>query len=235
MKERLRSFVESMSSGLDELISDLMAELREITSGHYVNRFEDVNTVIELMLTEARDATGADGGTFYLAVADNKLRFAYVQNSALFSDNSVRNHYINAEVPINPSSISGYVTLEKKILNIPDIEYIPKDVSYSFNRSFDESSGYRTVSMLTVPVLGAAGVVLAGTDIPLFARITSAADVLEALDALVFPRVYKPSWSFDDAMDELVKNSGTQFDPEVVEAARQIPDILKTIVEMYSN
>ncbi|MDL2263501.1 GAF domain-containing protein [Synergistaceae bacterium OttesenSCG-928-I11] len=133
---------------------------RLLAYSHYVNQFEDINTVIEMMLTEARDATRADGGTFYLVVGGDRLRFAYFQNDTLSSDNS-RNHYMNVEMPISVTSISGYVALEKKILNIPDVEYLPEGAPYSFNRSFDESSGYCTVSMLTVPVLGAGGTVLA--------------------------------------------------------------------------
>jgi response regulator RpfG family c-di-GMP phosphodiesterase len=72
--------------------------------------------------------------------------------------------------------------------------------------------------------------VLSGGDIPISARITSVADVL---DALVFSRVYKSAWKFEDAMAELAFGSGTQFDPEVVEAAMQMADTLKAIAERY--
>lgn len=56
---------------------------------------------------------------------------------------------------------------------------------------------------------------LAGTEIPLVARIVSVADVY---DALVSPRPYKKAWSIDDARDYLKKHSGTQFDSNCVEA-----------------
>jgi response regulator RpfG family c-di-GMP phosphodiesterase len=72
--------------------------------------------------------------------------------------------------------------------------------------------------------------VLAGEDIPIYARITSVADVL---DALVFSRVYKGAWTFEDAMAELSRNAGTQFDPEVVRAAVQISDTLNAIVKRF--
>ncbi|MDR3265272.1 MAG: GAF domain-containing protein, partial [Synergistaceae bacterium] len=90
---------------------------RLLSFARYVNRFEDVGTVIEAMLTEARDATHADGGTFYLVTGD-RLRFACVQNDTLFTDNSRKNHYINMELPVDNTSISGYAALERKPVNI---------------------------------------------------------------------------------------------------------------------
>ena len=71
---------------------------------------------------------------------------------------------------------------------------------------------------------------LSGEDIPLPARITSVADVL---DALVFPRRYKKAWKFEDAMSELERNSGSQFDPDVIKATLEISNTLKTIIEEF--
>ncbi len=56
---------------------------------------------------------------------------------------------------------------------------------------------------------------LTGTNIPLVARITSVADVF---DALVTKRPYKESWSQEAAATYLKEHAGTQFDPDVVAA-----------------
>lgn len=56
---------------------------------------------------------------------------------------------------------------------------------------------------------------LTGTNIPLVARITSVADVF---DALVTRRPYKEPWSEDEAATYLKENAGTHFDPDVVAA-----------------
>ncbi|WP_350242280.1 HD domain-containing phosphohydrolase [Deinococcus sonorensis] len=56
---------------------------------------------------------------------------------------------------------------------------------------------------------------LAGTDIPLGARIFSVCDVY---DALISERPYKRAWSHDDAVLEIERQAGGQFDPEVVRA-----------------
>jgi putative nucleotidyltransferase with HDIG domain len=54
---------------------------------------------------------------------------------------------------------------------------------------------------------------LKGEEIPLIARIISAADSYEAMTAT---RPYKSSMSKEEAIEELLKNSGTQFDPKIV-------------------
>ncbi len=56
---------------------------------------------------------------------------------------------------------------------------------------------------------------LAGDAIPIGARIFSAAD---AFDAMTADRHYRRALSLDEAMSELRRNSGTQFDPDVVVA-----------------
>jgi two-component system cell cycle response regulator len=56
---------------------------------------------------------------------------------------------------------------------------------------------------------------LSGTDIPLGARIIA---VCDAFDAMISKRAYRKAMSLDEATDELRKNSGSQFDPLVVDA-----------------
>jgi HD-GYP domain-containing protein (c-di-GMP phosphodiesterase class II) len=56
---------------------------------------------------------------------------------------------------------------------------------------------------------------LAGEEIPLVARIVACCD---AFNAMTTDRPYRAALTQDHALGELVKNSGTQFDPDVVEA-----------------
>jgi HD-GYP domain-containing protein (c-di-GMP phosphodiesterase class II) len=56
---------------------------------------------------------------------------------------------------------------------------------------------------------------LKGEKIPLGARIITVAD---CFDTMVSERAYKPGRSIDEAMEELRRCRGTQFDPEIVEA-----------------
>jgi putative nucleotidyltransferase with HDIG domain len=61
---------------------------------------------------------------------------------------------------------------------------------------------------------------LAGDAIPLAARVFSVADVLDALTTI---RPYRPPSPLAVARDMIAESSGTQFDPEVVDAFMQIP------------
>jgi ribonuclease P protein subunit RPR2 len=62
---------------------------------------------------------------------------------------------------------------------------------------------------------------LAGQEIPLEARVFAVADVL---DALTTDRPYRPASTLATARGMIVEASGTQFDPQVVEAFIEIPD-----------
>ena len=67
---------------------------------------------------------------------------------------------------------------------------------------------------------------LSGEDIPLSARIMAVADVF---DALVSKRSYKEPLKFDDAVDLIKKESGTHFDPKIVDAFIKATDEVKNV------
>ncbi len=72
---------------------------------------------------------------------------------------------------------------------------------------------------------------LCGEDIHIGARIFSVAD---AFDAMVSDRVYRKGCSYEAALAELEKFSGTQFDPQVIEAFKQVPKEDWTILRQRS-
>jgi len=63
---------------------------------------------------------------------------------------------------------------------------------------------------------------LSGEEIPLYGRITTVADVF---DALTHERPYKQAWSVQDAVAEISRQRGQQFDPEVVDAFLRIHEL----------
>jgi putative two-component system response regulator len=54
-----------------------------------------------------------------------------------------------------------------------------------------------------------------GEEIPLVSRIVAVADVY---DALTHARPYKKAWSVEDALAEIQRQRGRQFDPRIVDA-----------------
>ncbi|MDR1350921.1 MAG: HD domain-containing protein [Zoogloeaceae bacterium] len=73
---------------------------------------------------------------------------------------------------------------------------------------------------------------LAGQDIPLAARITSIADVF---DALISPRCYKKAWTFEEAFALLRKEAGQHFDPELVVCMEELRDMLPMIYQRFPD
>jgi HD-GYP domain-containing protein (c-di-GMP phosphodiesterase class II) len=60
---------------------------------------------------------------------------------------------------------------------------------------------------------------LAGAGIPVESRIVSCCD---AFSAMTTTRSYRKAMSLESAREELVRNSGTQFDPRVVDALLEV-------------
>ena len=97
--------------------------------------------------------------------------------------------------------------------------HMAKDIAYSHHEWWDGSSkGYP----------GAAS----GTDIPLSARIMAVADVF---DALVSKRPYKNGFSMDKAIEIMVEESGTHFDPDIINAVLDTREKLGKVIEKYSE
>ena len=73
---------------------------------------------------------------------------------------------------------------------------------------------------------------LAGCSIPLPARIMSIADMY---DALISERVYKKSWTHDQAVQEIVSKSGSNFDPVLVQAFLADKDKFQSIADKFKD
>ncbi len=119
-----------------------------------LSQYRDETVLLDRILAKAREISNADAGTFFLREGD-ELVFAYSHNDTLFpKDMRNKSAYVNMRLPIGAKSIAGYVAAKRKMLNIPDVYDLPETSPYYFNRSFDQSSGYRSQSVLAMPVMG---------------------------------------------------------------------------------
>lgn len=73
---------------------------------------------------------------------------------------------------------------------------------------------------------------LAGTDIPIEGRIAAIVDVFDALTSV---RPYKKAWPVDEAVEEIRKQSGSHFDPELVERFLAILPGVLSIRERFTE
>ncbi|MBF0241887.1 MAG: HD domain-containing protein [Desulfamplus sp.] len=138
---------------------DRLTELLKINDE--LNHIKDIDSLLDAILYETRRLTNADAGSIFL-IENRMLNFSYVQNDTLKKRDPLNNKqiYSNFAIPINETSIAGYVALKGKTLKIDDVEYIDDNVPYSFNRSFDKISGYNTKSMMTIPLVTTRGHVI---------------------------------------------------------------------------
>ena len=129
-------------------------ELTELTRvGVALSHERDLTKLLEMILSQARRITSSDAGSLYLAERTEgggppkKLRFKLAQNFSLpnlpFSESTIT---------VDHGSLSGYVAATGQPLVIADVYLLPEDVTYRQNRSFDEKFGYRTKSMLVLPM-----------------------------------------------------------------------------------
>lgn len=111
----------------------------------------DVTKLQQTVVRSARELTRADSGSLYVledgAGGEPVLRFAVAQTGP--DDGGT---YLGAVLPLSRSSISGYVALSGETVRIADAYAVPAGAEYRVNRSFDEANGYRTMSVLAVPM-----------------------------------------------------------------------------------
>ena len=144
-----------------------MAEAAELSSAAYrgkhlqsifeidqkLNEIQDIDVLLERILTEARKIVNADAGSIY-EVQGKNLAIKYAQNDTQSAklQPGEKLPFLAFSFPITEKSISGYVALTGESLNIHDAYEIPKGVPYSFNPASDTATGYHTKSMLTIPL-----------------------------------------------------------------------------------
>ncbi len=129
-------------------------QLREIIRlDTELSTVQDLDILLERILSEARHILNSDAGSIYLR-EQNDLVFSYVQNDTQQQKlpPGQKLIYSTFRVEINTRSISGYVATTGEVLNISDVYEIPEDSPYQFNQSYDRVSKYRTHSVLTVPL-----------------------------------------------------------------------------------
>lgn len=164
----------------DNLHMDMPVELyrRLLRTAQKITAAKDVYRLCEIILAEAQDITGADGGTFYLVRTDDKgrddhLDFVIVRNKSLGinAESHSRQHSVFAPLPLfaphgadgqrkpNEHNIATWAYHRRVLANIADA-YSDKRFDFSGTRAFDQKSGYHSRSFMAVPLIGETGHVI---------------------------------------------------------------------------
>ncbi len=132
-------------------LARLTTELQELHAiGIKLSAERDTDALLELILTKAREITHSDAGSLYLVEEDEagtrRLRFKLTQNDSLHVP------FKEFTLPVSSQSVAGHVALTGQILNLPDAYSPPPGSPFQIDRAFDQRVGYRTKSMLVVPM-----------------------------------------------------------------------------------
>ena len=146
---RLKEYAEAQRENINQL-----AQI-----GVMLSSAKDLNLLLETIVDQARSFTNCDGGTLYLRSEDEQsLEFKIVQTGSLNIRVGGRSAPINwPPVPLfkdgqpNNNNVSAYVASKGEMVNIPDV-YEVEGFNFDGTRKFDAASGYRSKSMLVVPM-----------------------------------------------------------------------------------
>ena len=127
-------------------------EIGELTRiGVALGTERDIKTLLDLILTQSRRITQSDAGSLYLVElseeGNKRLRFRLAQTYS-----KPEAPFVEFTIPVDRTSLAGYCAVTGDPLVIDDAYFLPPDVEYTINRSFDERYGYRSKSMLVIPM-----------------------------------------------------------------------------------
>jgi sigma-B regulation protein RsbU (phosphoserine phosphatase) len=140
----------------------LADELQEVILpvGIALSEETDFDRLVERILLEAKKVANADAGTLYLHTDDDKLKFAIMLTDSLgvALGGSTGKPITFKPLPLymengepNVHNVSSYVALTGRSVKVADV-YHTEEFDFSATKKFDELNGYRTKSVLTVPL-----------------------------------------------------------------------------------
>lgn len=150
---RLNTLLHVVINELKAYSEQLMSEIRRLSDiGRALSGERNLDALLEMIVLEARKFTRADAGTLYI-LENGRLRFKIVQNDTL----NIRlggptgGTITFPPVELKESNVSAFVALKGVPVNIPDV-YHTDLFDFTGPKKFDASTGYRSTSMLVVPM-----------------------------------------------------------------------------------
>ncbi len=127
------------------------------------------DSLIEMILVEAKKLCNADGGTLYLRTEADHLRFAILRSDSLdMSLGGTTGKAIDLPtIPMfdpatgtpNTKNVATYCAVKRRTINIPDA-YHASGFDFSGTIAFDRRNNYRSQSFLTIPMVNSEDTVI---------------------------------------------------------------------------
>ena len=141
---------------------DLLRRLEQLNAiGAALSKERDIERLLENILIAAKTICHADGGTLYRVTEDGKsLRFEIMRTDSLgiALGGTTGNPIAFPNLPLydengtpNNAMVAAYAAIHDQTVSIADA-YTEKGFDFSGTRRFDQSTGYRSQSFLTVPM-----------------------------------------------------------------------------------
>ncbi|MBU1194628.1 MAG: HD domain-containing protein [Proteobacteria bacterium] len=156
---RINTLIENILDELCPFLEEQANEISQLTAiGKALGAGQDITVLLEMILSIAMRFTKADGGTLYLVNSDTRnLEFHVIHNTTLKLRQS-GNRIELPNVPLyhenltpNLSNVSSYVFHTGRVVNIKDV-YRTKKFHFDGTKKFDTALGYRSKSMLVIPM-----------------------------------------------------------------------------------
>ncbi len=160
---KIAPFADPIARRASDTSDDLFRRLDQLNEiGAALSLEKNLNALLEKILVAAKTITRADGGTLYLVRGDGlarELHFEIVRTATL---NIALGGTTGNPIPFFPiqlyragqpnnSMVAAYAALHGTTVNIADA-YSEEGFDFSGTRQFDQKTGYRSKSFLTVPM-----------------------------------------------------------------------------------
>ena len=139
----------------------LLARLERLNRiGVALSAEHDIPRLLEMILLGAKEITNADGGTVYTVTEQRQLKFEIMRTDSLGLElgGTTGKDAAFAPLPLyledgspNLNMIAAYAVIKDCTINIDDA-YQSQGFDFSGTRKFDQKTGYRSKSMLTIPM-----------------------------------------------------------------------------------
>jgi two-component system sensor histidine kinase DegS len=141
------------------MLNDLLREFYNI--GKSLSSEKDTLKLFEKIIVSSLKLTSADAGTIYIVIDRKNNSWSHIKNGSargkllkfvIARNTSIKINLQDFTSPISQKSISGFTVISGKSLKINDAYKIGNAAEYSHDHSFDSSTGYKTKSILSIPM-----------------------------------------------------------------------------------